>query len=206
MAGDDCWSAGVLAGFDIGVLSSAVVLAGGDGERLTATMKNTGASTSAATDWRRMSAVPLRTRLKDTIAGITAMMHNRPPNAAVAGITASAAPDSDDECHRTQAIAWWGLLRGAHQGGPFSCCCSLADDAVARVTASHGQRLPGIGVCRGAVPRFAVATDAGRKGGRAPGWREYPVPSAPDDVADEAQGSRSLSRRSADATQWEYSL
>lgn len=92
MAGDDCWSAGVLAGFDIGVLSSAVVLAGGDGERLTATMKNTGASTSAATDWRRLSAVPLRTRLKDTIAGITAMMHNRPPNAAVAGITASAAP------------------------------------------------------------------------------------------------------------------
>jgi hypothetical protein len=92
MAGDDCWSAGVLAGFDIGVLSSAVVVAGGDGERLTATMKNTGASTSAATERRRLVAVPLRTRRNDTIAGIIATKHSRAPNAAAAGITASSAP------------------------------------------------------------------------------------------------------------------
>ena len=73
MAGEACWSAGVLAGADSGVLSPAVVLVGGDGERLTATMKNTGASTSAARDWRWLLAVPLRIRRKDTIVGIIAM-------------------------------------------------------------------------------------------------------------------------------------
>jgi hypothetical protein len=92
MVGGDCWRVGVLAGFEIGVLSSAVVLAGGDGVRLTATIKNTGASKSAARDWRRLLAVPLRTRRKDTIAGIIAMRQSRPPNATVAGITASTAP------------------------------------------------------------------------------------------------------------------
>jgi hypothetical protein len=43
------------------------------------------------------------------------------------------------------------LLRGAHQGGPFSCCCSLVDDAVARVTAI-AQSASGVGLCREAVP------------------------------------------------------
>jgi hypothetical protein len=91
-AGETCGSAGVLGGVDSGVLPSAVVLVGGEGERLTATMKNTGARTSAARDWRRLLAVPLRIRRKDTIAGIIAMRHSRPPNAPVAGIAASTAP------------------------------------------------------------------------------------------------------------------
>ncbi|MGH3672987.1 MAG: hypothetical protein ACRDSH_20550, partial [Pseudonocardiaceae bacterium] len=70
----------MLAGFEVGVPCSAVVSAGEDGERLTATMKNTGSSMSAATYWRRLLAVPLRTRRKDMIAGIIAMMQSRTPN------------------------------------------------------------------------------------------------------------------------------
>jgi hypothetical protein len=55
-------------------------------------MKNTGASTSAATEWRRFVAVPLRTRRNDTIAGIIATKHSRAPHGVAAGITASSAP------------------------------------------------------------------------------------------------------------------
>lgn len=96
MAADDCWSAGVLAGFVSGggVAAGALVVSGGDvpTPTLRATMKKTGASTSAATERRRLVAVPLRTRRNDTMAGINAIKHSRAPNAAAAGITASNAP------------------------------------------------------------------------------------------------------------------
>jgi hypothetical protein len=84
MVAGDCWSAGVLAGF----------VSGGEvaTPALRATMKNTGASTSAATERRRLVAVPLRTRRNDTIAGIIVTKHSRAPNGVVAGITASSAP------------------------------------------------------------------------------------------------------------------
>src|SRR5436309_16131593 len=59
---------------------------------LTATMKNTGASTSAATERPRFVAVPLRTRRNDTIAGMIAMRHSRAPSGVVGGIIASSAP------------------------------------------------------------------------------------------------------------------
>jgi hypothetical protein len=151
MAGDDCWSAGVLAGFDIGVLSSAVVLAGRDGERLTATMKNTGANTRGD----GLAAVA-GSALADPSEG-----YDRRDNRDDAKQTSerrrgrdnceSCTEDSDDECHRTQAVAWWWLVRGAHQGGPSSCCCSLVDDAVTRVTAI-ARSASGVSLCREAVP------------------------------------------------------
>lgn len=141
----------MLAGFDIGVLSSAVGLAGGDGERLTATMKNTGASTSAATDWRRLLAVPLRTRRKDTIAGIIAMMQSRPPSAAVAGITASAAPRTVMTNVTAPRRLRGGVVAGCSSGWAFlvllfpcrrrgSSCYGVAQSASARYWPVSGGR------------------------------------------------------------------
>ena len=96
MAAGDCWSAGVLARFVGGgeVPSWELVVSGGEvaTPTLRATIKKTGASTSAATERQRLVAVPLRTRRNDTIAGIIAKKHSRNPNAAAAGITASSAP------------------------------------------------------------------------------------------------------------------
>lgn len=96
MAGGDCWTAGVLARFVSGgeVPAWELVVSGGEvaTPTLRATIKKAGASTSAATERRRLVAVPLRTRRNDTIAGIIATKHSRNPNVAAAGITASSAP------------------------------------------------------------------------------------------------------------------
>jgi hypothetical protein len=96
MAAGDCWSAGVFARFVSGGGVPASELVGSGGEVATPTlrdtMKKTGASTSAATERRRLVAVPLRIRRNDTIAGIIAMKHSTAPNAAEAGITANSAP------------------------------------------------------------------------------------------------------------------
>jgi hypothetical protein len=59
---------------------------------ITATMKNTGARTSAANDRRRFVALPLRTRRNAKIAGTIANKHSRIPSTAVAGKTANKAP------------------------------------------------------------------------------------------------------------------
>jgi hypothetical protein len=88
----DGWSAAVLAGSASGITFPTVVLAGAGGVRIRATTKNTGANTSADTDPRRLSAMPLRTRRKEIIAGTIAPRHSNPPNATVAGKTASTAP------------------------------------------------------------------------------------------------------------------
>lgn len=60
MAGASCWAAGALAGARTGVVSAAVLACGGLGLMIRATLKNTGASTSAASEGRTLSALPLR--------------------------------------------------------------------------------------------------------------------------------------------------
>ena len=83
-----------LAAAVIGLTEEAalVVTPGVGGVRTIATMKNTGANTSAATDRCRLSAIPFRHRRTDRMAGMIAARHSRPPSGAVAGMHASTAP------------------------------------------------------------------------------------------------------------------
>jgi hypothetical protein len=88
----DCWPLITPVELTSGTASFAVAPEVGCGDRSAATIRNTGASTTAAPEIHRFRVLPLRTSQTATMAGMIASRHSTPPNIAVAGKIARTTP------------------------------------------------------------------------------------------------------------------